>query len=154
MKLLKSTKTRLVFDLNQREEALLLSILKRYPCVPAAHHVLSKSGHVPDAAANQRLLDEALAEQRAQNRQKLLALLDSPQRLKHTKTGAQLSVSPAEAEWLLQVLNDIRVGSWLGLGSPEETPEKLTSANARFLMAMELAGYFEMQLLAALGGKT
>ena len=39
------------------------------------------------------------------------------------KTGCRLSLSQADLEWLLQILNDIRVGSWVILGSPEEKLE-------------------------------
>ena len=122
--------------------------------MPSAHHVLSKSGRLPDAEANQQLLDEALAEQRAENKKQLQALLADPRRFEHTETGARLSLSPAEAEWLLQVLNDIRVGSWVILGSPEEKPAELTAANAPHFLAMEMAGYFQMQLLEALERET
>ena len=154
MKLVRSTKTRLVFDLGQREEQMLLRLLKLYPCVPAAHHVLSKAGRLPGAAANQQLLDEALAEQRTQSKEKLQALLADSGRLEHTESGARLSLSPAEAEWFMQVLNDIRVGSWVILGSPDNRPAELTTANAPHFLAMEMAGFFQTQLLEALEGET
>ncbi len=150
MKLVRVTKAKLVFDLGQREEQMLHRLLKLYPCVPAAHHVLSKAGRVPDAAANQQLLDEALAEQRVQNKKQLQALLADSGRLEHTDSGARLSLSPAEAEWFIQVLNDIRVGSWILLGSPDGKPMELTPAKAPHFVAMERAGYFQMQLLEAL----
>ncbi len=149
MKLVKATKSRLVFELGQRETRSLPQILKLYPCVPSAHHVLSKSGRVPDRAASQELLDEALAEQRAEHKKQVQALLADPRRFEHTETGARLSLSPAEAEWLMQVLNDIRVGSWVILGSPDKKPAELTAANAVHFLAMEMAGYFQMQLLEA-----
>ena len=154
MKLIQATRAKLVFHLGPREKRSLLQILKLYPCVPSAHHMLSRTGRVPDRNANQRLLDEALAEQRAENKQRLQALLADPRRFQHTETGVRLSLSPAETEWVLQVLNDIRVGSWLILGAPEEKPAELTAANAPHFLAMEMAGYFQMQLLEALGAET
>jgi len=154
MKRIKATKSKLVFELGQREKRSLPQILKLYPCVPAAHHVLSKSGRVPDLAASQELLDEALAEQRAENRKQVEALLADPRRFGHTEMGARLSLSPAEAEWLMQVLNDIRVGSWVILGSPDKKPAELTAANAAHFLAMEMAGYFQMQLLEAVERET
>jgi len=154
MKLIRSTKTRLVFELGQREEQMLLRLLKLYPCVPGAHHVLSKASRLPDAEANQQLLDEALAEQRAQNKKALQTLLADPQRLERTESGARLSLSPAESEWFIQVLNDIRVGSWILLGSPEAKPVELSPANAPYFLDMERAGYFQMQLLEALERET
>jgi hypothetical protein len=154
MKLVRSTKTRLVFDLGQREEQMLLRLLKLYPCVPPAHHVLSKAGQLPDSEANQQLLDEALAEQRAQNKKQLQTLLAEPRRLEPTESGARLSLSPVEAEWFMQVLNDIRVGSWILLGSPDGKPMELTPVKAPHFVAMERAGYFQMQLLEALERET
>ena len=154
MKLVQTTKTKLVFHLGPREKRSLLQVLKQYPSVSSAHHVLSRTGRVPDREANQRLLDEALAEQRAQNKKWLQALLADPRRFEHTETGGRLSLSRGEAEWVLQVLNDLRVGNWVILGSPEEKPAELTAANAPHFLAMELAGYFQMQLLEALGGET
>ena len=153
MKLVQQTKTRLLFHLGRRETSLLLQILKLYPCVPSAHHVLSKSGRVPDRQANQRLLDEALAEQRAENKKQLLALLADPRRFARIETGARLSLPPGEMEWLLQVLNDIRVGSWIILGSPEERLPDLNEDTAPNFLAMEMAGYFQAQLLEAMHGE-
>jgi hypothetical protein len=154
MKLIQATQTRLVFHLGQREKQSLGSILKLYPRVPSAHHVLSKSGQLPDAEANQQLLDEALAEQRAENKKQVQALLADSRHFADTETGGRLSLTRVETEWLLQVLNDIRVGSWVILGSPDNKPAELTPANARHFLAMEMAGYFQMQLLEALEGET
>ena len=154
MKLIQATKSRLVFQLGQREERLLLRVLSLYPCVPPAHRQLSKGGRLPEPEANQRLLDEALAEHRADNKKQLQALLADRRRFTHTETGAQLSLSPAQVDWVLQVLNDVRVGSWVLLGSPEEMAVELNETTAPHLRAMDMAGYFQAQFLEALGGAT
>ena len=154
MKLIRTTKGRLLFRLGQWEEHLLPEVLKLYPCLPPAHQKLSRAGRVPDAEANQRLLDEALAEHRAENRKHVQALLADRRKFGHDQTGGRLSLSPAELEWVVQVLNDVRVGSWVRLGSPEEKTVKLNEQTAPHVQAMELAGYFQMQLLEALGGET
>ena len=154
MKLVRATNSRLVFELGHREQRSLPQILKLYPCVPPAHHVFSKSDRLPDREGNQQLLDEAMAEQRAENKKQVQALLTDPRKFEHTEAGARLSLSLAEVEWLMQVLNDIRVGSWVILGSPDQKPAELTSANAAHFLTMEMAGYFQMQLLEALGGET
>ena len=155
MKLLPSTRNKFFLQLAQGEKHLLFELLKLYPRLPPAHYQLTKSGRIPDQDAGQQLLEEALAEQRAQNKQQLHALLTDPARLRQTDTGFRLAVSRAELEWLLQVLNDIRVGSWILLGSPETKLElqSLTEKNAPDFWAMELAGEFQMQLLAALDPK-
>jgi hypothetical protein len=154
MKLVRATSARLVFHLGRRETRLLHRILQLYPCVPSAHHVLSKSSGLPNQQADQQLLDEALAEHRADNRKQVLALLADSQRFARTKTGCRLSLPPAEAEWLLQVLNDVRVGSWISLGSPEEKAQTLNETTAPHFLAMEIAGYFQAELLEALHRET
>jgi hypothetical protein len=154
MNLVRQTPQRLVFQLGRRETFLLLHVLRLYPCVPPAHHVLSQTGRrLPDPAATQELLDEALAEQRAENKKLVQALLADQRRFAHTQRGSRLSLPTADVEWLLQVLNDIRVGNWLALGAPEDKLPELTEDNAPPFLAMEVAGGFQMQLLQALQGK-
>jgi hypothetical protein len=143
---------RLVFSLSKREKSLLLRLLTFYPCIPPAHHQpLSRSTRLPDPEGSQGLLDEALAEQRADNKKQIEALLAHPGRFQEDGTGVRFSVSPTELEWLLQVLNDIRIGNWIRLGSPEEKIGAINEQTAPHLWAMELAGYFQSNLLEAFG---
>jgi hypothetical protein len=152
VKLIHSDKKGLVFQLGQREKQLLFAVLELYPLTPASHHRLSKQGKGPKAKENQQLLKEALAEQRKENRRLVQAMLNEPQRFRETKTGLELVLAPAQIEWLLQVLNDVRVGSWLTLGEPEPGKEPpVTEQNAKFFFALEVCGLFESVLLAALG---
>ena len=152
MKLIRSDQKGCVFQLSRREKQLLLATLELYPLVPASHHRLSKRGKGPKADENQRLLEEALAEQRKENRRQVMAMLNEPQRFRETKTGFELTLTSSQVEWLLQVLNDVRVGSWLALGEPEQGEEpKVTGQNAKYLIALDLCGLFESVLLAALG---
>ena len=143
-----------VFHLGKRETHLLMDLLKLYPQVPSAHHRLSKSKSLPDPETNQRLLDDALVEHRAESSKQLQALLADPRRSKTTDSGHRLSFSEAELEWFLQVLNDIRVGSWVRLGCPEPKLDltAFSPENAPHYWAMEMAGHFQMQLIEALEG--
>ena len=152
MKLLRTGKKGLVFQFTEREKQLLLETLKLYPLVPATHHRLSKEAKGEAAEENQRMLEEALAEQRRENQRQVRALMNEPDRFRELEDGFELALAPAHVEWLLQVLNDVRVGSWLLLGEPEQGQEpKVTKQNARYLLALELCGLFESLLLAALG---
>lgn len=152
MKLLRATKTRFLFQLGKREKHLLLRVLRLYPRIPPATFRLSKSGKLPDAEANQHLLDESLAEQRQENRKMLDAFLTAPRRFIETESGPRLSVSHSELEWLLQILNDVRVGSWIILGSPEQGMEfnLLNEKTAPDFWAMEMSGHFQMRFLEAI----
>jgi hypothetical protein len=150
--LLRVTKETFVFQLAAREKLLLLELLKVYPQVPAAHTVVSKSAKLPDQTTTQRLLDEALAEQRVENKRQLGLLVQDPRRWKEESTHWLLSLSKTDIEWLLQVLNDIRVGSWVLLGSPEDWSETINPEKAPRVWSMELAGAFQMAFLHAMEG--
>jgi hypothetical protein len=152
VKFLKAEGDNLVFQLGRREKTLLLELLKLYPLVPPAHHRISSSGDAPAAAGNQQLLDEALTEHRNENKRLLQAMLGEPERFQAAPGGYRFILSPYQLEWLLQVLNDVRVGSWLHLGSPDEKEGRrvrLSLQNARYLWAMELSGHFQQALLMA-----
>ena len=150
MILIRQDKGALVFQLAAREKLLLLELLRAYPQMPPAQRVVSKSGQLPDQATGQRLLDEALAEQRAENKRQLHALIHDSRRWKEEKKHWLLQLSSPDLEWMLQVLNDIRVGSWVELGSPEQWSEMVTPHEARRVWTMELAGAFQMAFLHAL----
>jgi hypothetical protein len=152
MKLIRTYKKQFTFSLGKREEQLLFQILKMYPLVPPSHHQLSKQGKRSSQHEDQRLLEDAVAEQRRRNRKQVLTMLEEPGRFRETKDDIRFSLTSAEIEWLLQVLNDVRVGGWLALGEPEELePPQTNETNAPYLLAMEVAGYFQSQLLAAIG---
>lgn len=151
MNLKRTSKTGFVFQLSVREKKILFETLKLYPLVPATHHRLSKTAR-DRSEENQQLLDEALAEQRTANRRQLEALLNAPARLKKSGNSFRLQLTSSEMEWLLQVFNDIRVGSWLALGEPDEDqPPEITPENFRYAVAMEVSGAFQSVMLAALG---
>jgi hypothetical protein len=151
VKLIRVTKGNFLFQLGKREKHLLVQVLRLYPRIPPATFRLSKSGKLPDAEANQRLLEESLAEQREENRKILQAFLTDPRRFIDTESGIRLSLSPSELEWLLQILNDVRVGSWIVLGSPQQGMEfkLLNDKTAPDFWAMEMSGQFQMRFLEA-----
>jgi hypothetical protein len=142
-----------IFQLSTRERDVMIQILQSYPVVLPAHQPVSKELNDPQVTEYQRLLDEALVEQRTTNKLHLQTWLATPERFKKTKAGYRFTLERADFEWLLQVLNDIRVGHWLLLGSPRDTgiipPDVAPSLMPRW-MAMHLSGYFQMIILEAL----
>jgi hypothetical protein len=129
--------------------------LQQYPLVPAGHQRLSKDGQSQDE--NEQLLAEALADQRMANRTQIAALLNEAGRFEAVPDAEVLRVtfSFAEIEWLLQICNDIRIGSWLALGSPDLDVKANLEANSdagRHYFNMEIAGAFEMQFIRAMDG--
>ena len=150
MKLIRTKREKLVFEISLPEKRLLFEVLKLYPLISATHHRLSKTAKHDE---NQRLLEESLAAQREENRKNVRAMLVEPGRFQAAASGFQLTLSGPEIEWLLQVLNDVRVGSWIALGSPDPEQGKKIVFNEKILphfRMMELAGAFEMVFLDAL----
>ena len=156
MKLIEQNADRFVFRLGRREKVLLFEVLKLYPLVPACHPRQPGSAAEKDVT-DQELLESSLAEHRAENRRQVLAMLTEPGRLQAVGHSFHLSLTAAQVEWLLQVLNDVRVGSWLAIGSPDDKQSRaanLTAENIRYVFALEVSGLFEMALLKAVGGSS
>jgi len=152
VKRLRASPAGIVFQIRPHERHLLLEVLQLYPLVPASHHRLTREAGTPQSDEDQRLLEESLSEQRQEHRQQVRGILSAPERFHAADDGWELTLAPAEIEWLLQVLNDVRVGSWLALGGPEadQEPEE-TEQNAGYLLALHACGMFQSCLLAALG---
>jgi hypothetical protein len=155
VKLIRTRRDKLVFEISLSEKRLLFEVLKLYPLISPTHHRLTKSARTDKHDENQKLLEESLAAQREENRKNVRAMLDEPGHFKEMASGLQLTLSGPEIEWLLQVLNDVRVGSWIALGSPDPESGKKIVFSEKILphfRMMELAGAFEAVFLDALSG--
>jgi hypothetical protein len=155
MKLLRRDGDEFEFEFAPVEKGLLFHLLGLYPAVPAAHHQLTKGRKIPSQAENQELLNEAVKSHRAENQRAVLALLNDAGRFTGGKEGARAVFQRGEVEWLLQVLNDVRVGHWIAAGSPNLQQEQKLQHDKQALrkvMLMELAGGFEMLFLGAVSG--
>jgi soluble cytochrome b562 len=153
VKLLKVEGDRFVFQLSGRSEVMLRELLALYPLVPTAHYRATRQADAAELTETEQLMREALAEVQQEGREKLQALLRDPAHWRETPHGFCLVVSAAEIDWLLQVLNDVRVGSWIKLGEPgyrELGKLDLNAQTARHFWAMELSGHFQALLLDAL----
>jgi len=135
--------------MEKRERMALLSILNMYPVLEPSHHRISQKPR----AAEQQWLEETMKQQKEEHKQKLAQLfLDDGRFFKEGKEDVRLSLTGEQMEWLLRVLNDIRVGSWVRLGQPEMEEARhfaTKSGRTHFLTAMELSGYFQAVLLQA-----
>jgi len=145
VKLIGKDKDSLLFHLGRRERSLLEQLFQLFPAVPSGHQCLSRGGKVEPI--NQQLLEESLAEHSAEVQKQVTAFMQDPLRWSERQHGWQLRLKTSEVESLLQVLNDIRVGSWLRLGAPEESLKSIDEKSAPHLWAMEIAGSFELALL-------
>lgn len=155
MRLVRASTESVILNVAEGERHLFTRILSLYPVVPEAYQPLSRSTAGRDAGEEQKLLNEALAEQREALRRRVQEWLHAGNRFRPVRAGFNFTLLRADAEWLLQVLNDIRVGHWLLLGAPEDLPDAvdvrtLPPALHRAWMAMEMGGMFQMAILCAL----
>lgn len=153
MQLLKIEEGHFVFRVGKREKAVLLELLKRYPVSGPASYQISKTADPKEVESDQALLEEALAEHKLENQRQVQAMLTSEGRFVEDGLGYRFKLSVHQMEWLLQVLNDIRGGSWMRLGSPDPKNGrsiKLSEENLKLAWAMEMSGLYENTLLEAL----
>ena len=142
------------FALGSRERDFLLAVLRAYPVVPESHQPLSRHSAVGLDAEDEHLLAEALAEQRSGNRSRVERWL-SEGRLKQAGNEWEFDLKADEFDWMLQVLNDVRVGYWIRLGCPDDVaqPMELLKRDPSSFFFMEAAGLFQMELLQGFSGE-
>jgi hypothetical protein len=149
MKLVKQAKGSWQYQLNQNEADILLGLLQKFPFTELDPAKISKTDKAPEAIERGKLLNESLAEHR--NELKKLAVdLAGPDKWKKSEKGHLLTLDSGAREILLQILNDIRIGCWRALGEPEslETlPGDASMKDLAYRNLMDLAGYFEMNLI-------
>jgi len=140
------------FALTEQERDFLVAVLESYPVVPLGHQRLNRGFDAGFSPEDEELLQEALREQRATHHELVRRWLAAPRRFHRAKGTLRFRLLKADLNWMLQVLNDVRVGSWLRLGSPGEghNPFELLHKDPVALFRMEAAGLFEMQFLAAI----
>jgi hypothetical protein len=143
------------FLLRRREKDLLLYILGLYPRTPPGHHRLTETVASSDLESTLRLLNESIEVGRNEARQKIEKWLAETDRFAPSEKGVRLKINADEIEWLMQVLNEVRVGSWIRLGAPQEEISftKINHENAADFGIMNMSGLFVMHLLEAIGGR-
>ncbi len=149
MKLLKRVRNGWQYELNQREAMCLRTLIREFPLTPAIPVKATHTESGRKAAEREQLLNESLAEHRM-DLKRLGAKLLASGKLKAGQAGWRLRLNIEEREILLQLLNDIRVGSWRALGEPEDLESKPPAPSEKewsFHTLMQLAGYFEVKLL-------
>ena len=146
---------RFSLEFATEEKALLLNVLSLYPLVPESYHKLTRDKKLPMLEENQQLLGDALEVQREQNKNEILTFISVPRRFTESEGVSQVSLARADLEWLLQVVNDVRVGCWIAMGSPDYETKKqgrMEKESLQHMMFMELAGAFQMFFLGIVNG--
>lgn len=140
------------FALSDGEKQALDGVLRSYPGVPPGHQPLSRTAGDALGEEDRHLLDEALEEQRQVLRERVQRWRRKPARFRRRGDAWELELAVKDVDWLLQVLNDVRVGHWIRLGSPDSLDNSfpLFARDGQALVLMELAGMFQMILIEAI----
>lgn len=155
MKLLSREPNQIVFRIAKREyEALLVALRLRSHLPRRPRSLASDTPREDRLIVAQEDLGAALKEHREELSQGMEALLADKARCVPQKGGGyQMILKGADAELLLQALNDVRVGAWEKLGCPDfeagERPE-LSDENFLCFWAFQVTDVFQGELLAAL----
>lgn len=149
MKFLRATDNERFYGLQPAELQMLLVVLSSFP-MRQQRPSLSRLGDSDELVEAQKLLDEALKEQRATMRTELEEWLKTPSRFHQEDNHLEWRIENDRREWLLQIFNDVRVGAWTELGSPDDLErfhEKPGEGSMQHLALMEMAGMFQSALL-------
>ncbi len=145
--------------LSSRERNLLLTLFSR-PTEPRERARLSRTSEALEQQCQSDLSGE-LEKHRAEARSRLVMLLGvavSAQTTIQTPTGPRedsgwiLRLTPEDREFLLQALNELRLGAWEQLGRPDppEVPDDLppTSPDILHWWSLEISSRFQSRLLS------
>ena len=150
VRLVVSEGSRLILELTQRDGEVLGDLLSLYPIKASTYYRLSKQ---KDPRADHKLLDQILSEKKAESKRRLATFISELKRLPAHNGKIRLHLDRVQIDWLLQVLNELRVGSWFALGSPDEKhgeAPQITERTAAYFCALRLTDYFQSNLLQAL----
>jgi len=147
--LLQASNESLVFQLSKSEKNYLFGILQLYPLISPAYLSMSKNAPWLDRT----LLEGLMRRERQNNREKIDSFLIDNDQMEGDSDHFQLQISRTQADWLLRVLNDLRLGSWIMMGKPFPASSGGTEFNEQtssYLAAMQICGFFQMALLKGL----
>ena len=144
--------------ISEIEKSILENLLHHYPVLDPGYQQISRFMESELSEEPQELLEECMTESQQESRKWVRILLDSSSKLLFsTQDSSQwnLVLSGEDYETLLQILNDLRVGFWLELGSPEESvPDEnlaLSDEDEAKWALFQFTAYFQSHLL--LGSK-
>ncbi|HVR36252.1 MAG TPA: hypothetical protein VMS21_10435 [Methylomirabilota bacterium] len=143
------------FRLRHQEHPAFVSLLRLFPVLPPDFQPLSKSADPAETEADQKLLEEAMRSQKAGLKSEVEKLLQDGDRLRKTPEGWELALEGPQLEWFLQVVNEIRVGSWRHLGSPDPLRHlriEINETSLHHLWAMGMCDRIQSAVLEALRG--
>ncbi len=154
MKLLSRNHDGCTFLLGKKERRILLELLQRFPVLNGNYQDQRSKKLKIKPAGDRHLLVETLEEFRKQTRRDLEEILNDEHRWVADSRGMRLLLTPDQLKILLQVLNDVKVGSWVRLGCPSDLESvpvpALNKEIIELTWAVNTVTVFQMVFLQAL----
>jgi hypothetical protein len=150
VKLLSKNEEQIVFQLTETEDVFLRLALSAFP---VGGEGWPQGGGEPVAPPDPGLLSASLMDLRREQASRVQEFLRNQPVAPDGSPGRLLRVGLDEVDWLLQVLNEVRVGSWYALGCPDEVEEekaRKSSESVSHLIRYDFSGWMQAVLLAAL----
>lgn len=140
------------FRFDGPEFGLFSAVLETYPAQEGTLRTICGNVDAED------LLEEALREHRENLKKEFRETLAKKTTRSEDMEGREsftIQLSGGEVEWLLQVLNDIRVGHWVKLGRPDGGPNVVltqppTSETLRSMTLLHLCTVWQGILLESI----
>lgn len=150
MKIVRGEGAQVLIRLSLKEKEWLEFLLEAYPVTPEGHLPLSHGVGEEGLREEREMLAASLKESKQGNQDLVGRFLGELGKAPEAEEGIQISVEESAIDWLLEVLNDVRVGCWVRLGRPD--PEEVQEGQGEEALhaAMGIAGYFQTELLSAL----
>lgn len=143
--------TQFEFEMDVAEAEALRWIFSQYPVDDAHTFVVSKTGEGEDIEGAAEALTMSMDDLKRQLKGRVATFLEESDRMREVgDDGAtRLTVQIDEVDWMLQVLNETRVGAWRLLGCPEDIDEANRDEGASYGFLMEAAAFFQSALIYA-----
>lgn len=150
MNLVSANEHGVVFGVHSGERELFERTLERYPVIPGARAPLTREGSEEDLAEAQEMLETLTREAKAENVRRVADFLRKPRQFEAKDGVLRLNVARGELNWLLEIVNEIRVGVWSRLGEPDPGNIPFNTSNIEDWIAMEYCAEIQMNLLEVL----
>ncbi len=150
MILRESSADAIVIALSEAEGDLLKEIFADYPLVANDERELTRSAAHEDLEEDTELLRSSIAESNQISRRRLDDWLNNPQTFLKKDEEWLLRFEKEQLDWMLQILNDLRIGSWQQLKCPSQdelSALPLSPDTFKPICTMEMAGALQAILL-------
>lgn len=151
MTLYESNPSATLIAMSEAEEDLVRDVFSAYPLVANESRELTKSDGHEDLQEDTELLRSSIAEHNQLSRVRLDKWLADPDTFRRIEEQRVLTIKTEDTDWMLQILNDLRIGSWQQLDCPSQEELSQVSLNSetfRPLCTMEFSGILQSILLS------